>query len=129
MLEEIIKEHPEKYQPYDLLAGLLDDAARALQREKQIEKAKAVFAQAAANYEQSLLINPSRASPYLHLAELLLGPLKENERAVKILGEARQRFPGAPEIVYYLAIAQREAKHPEHAVATFEEALHEAELQ
>src|SRR5438477_9537233 len=34
MLEQIIKEHPEKYQPYDLLAGLLDDAARSLEREK-----------------------------------------------------------------------------------------------
>src|SRR5216684_2707623 len=129
MLEEIIKEHPEKYQPYDLLAGLLDDAGRTLQRGKQIEEAKSVFAKAAENYEQSLLINPGRASPYLHLAELLLGPLKENERAVKVLAEARQHFPSAPEIAYYLAIAQREAKHPEQAVATFEEALHEAELQ
>ena len=129
MLEEIIKEHPEKYQPYDLLAGLLDDAARALEREKKTEQAKAAFAKAAANYEQSLIINPSRASPYLHLAELLLGPLKENDRAVKVLDEARQHFPQTPEIVYYLAIAQREAKHFQEAVATFEEALHEAESE
>src|SRR6266705_1755918 len=127
MLEEIIKEHPEKYQPYDLLAGLLDDAARALEREKKTEQARAAFAKAAANYEQSLTINPGRASPYLRLAELLLGPLKENERAVKILSEARQQFPQTPEIVYYLGIAQREAKHFQEAVATFEEALHEAE--
>ena len=41
MLEQIIKEHPEKYQPYDLLAGLLDDAGRALEREKKTEQAKA----------------------------------------------------------------------------------------
>jgi tetratricopeptide (TPR) repeat protein len=34
MLEQIIKQHPEKYQPYDLLGGLLDDTARALEREK-----------------------------------------------------------------------------------------------
>jgi len=129
MLEAIIKEHPEKYQPYDLLAGLLDDAARALEREKKTEQAKAAFAKAAANYEQSLTINPGRASPYLHLAELLLGPLKENDRAVKVLSEARQHFPQAPEIVYYLAIAQREAKHFQTAVATFEEALHEAEAE
>jgi tetratricopeptide (TPR) repeat protein len=129
MLEEIIKQHPEKYQPYELLGELLDDAARSLQRANQIEQAKTAFAKAAANYEQSLLINPARASTYMHLAELLLGPLKENERAVKILSEARQRFAGAPEIVYYLAIAQREAKHPQQAVATFEEALHEAELE
>jgi len=129
MLEAIIKEHPEKYQPYDLLAGLLDDSARALEREKKTDQAKAAFAKAAANYEQSLIINPRRPSPYLHLAELLLGPLKENERAVKVLSEARQHFPQTPEIVYYLGIAQREAKHFQEAVATFEEALHEAEAE
>ncbi len=128
MLEEIIKQHPEKYQPYDLLAGLLDDTARTLERDKKKDEAKAAFAKAAANYEQSLVVNPDRPSPYLHLAELLLGPLQESERAVKILSEARQHFPRTPEIAYYLGIAQREAKHAQEAVATFEEALHEAEL-
>src|SRR5205085_5686097 len=127
MLQEIIQQHPEKYQPYELLAGLLDDSARALEREKKSDQAKAMFAKAAVNYEQSTVINPARASPYLHLAELLLGPLKESERAVKVLSEARARFPQTPEIVYYLATAQREAKHAQQAVATFEEALREAE--
>ncbi len=129
LLEEIIKEHPEKYQPYDLLAGLLDDSARALERDKKTDQAKATFAKAAANYEQSMIVNPSRVSPYMHLAELLLGPLKEDERAVKVLNEAREHFPQTPEITYYLAIAQREAKHSQESVATFEEALHEAALQ
>jgi tetratricopeptide (TPR) repeat protein len=128
LLEQIIKEHPEKYQPYDLLAQVLDDEARSLQRENRLDEAKTKFAKVAANYEQSLLINPSHAGTYLRLAELLLGPLKDPERAVKFLGEARRRFPGAPEIVYYLAIAQREAKQTQRAVATFEEALHEAQL-
>jgi tetratricopeptide (TPR) repeat protein len=128
MLEQLIKQHPEKYLAYDLLAGLLDDSARALERDKKVDQAKALFAKAAANYEQSLVINPDRPSPYLHLAELALGPLKESARAVKVLSEARQHFPQTPEIVYYLAIAQREAKHYQEAVATFEEALHEAEL-
>jgi tetratricopeptide (TPR) repeat protein len=128
MLQEIIKHHPDEYQPYDLLAGLLDDAGRSLQRSNQTAQAKADFAKAAANYEQSILINPTRPSTYMHLAELLLGPLKENARAMKTLSDARRRFPDIPEIIYYLAIAQREAKHPEQAVATFEEALHEAEL-
>src|SRR5256885_11792426 len=128
MLEQIIKEHPEKYQPYDLLAQVLDDEARSLQRANRLDEAKAKFAKVAANYEQSLLINPNHPSTYLHLAELLLGPLKDADRAVKLLTEARHRFPGAPEIVYYLAIAQREAKQSQQAVATFEEALHEAQL-
>jgi tetratricopeptide (TPR) repeat protein len=129
MLEQIIKEHPEKYQPYDLLAQVLDEEARSLQRENRIEEAKAKFAKVAANYEQSLLINPNHAGTYVRLAELLLGTLKDADRAVKLLGDARRRFPGAPEIVYYLAIAQREAKQSQQAVATFEEALHEAQLE
>src|SRR5438477_10055648 len=129
MLEQIIKEHPEKYQPYDLLAQVLDEEARSLQRANRIEEAKAKFAQVAANYEQSLLINPNHAGAYVRLAELLLGALRDPDRAVKLLGEARRRFPGAPEIVYYLAIAQREAKQSQQAVATFEEALHEAQLE
>jgi tetratricopeptide (TPR) repeat protein len=128
LLEQIIKEHPEKYQPYDLLAQVLDDEARSLQRENRLDEAKAKFAKVAANYEQSLLINPNHAGTYLRLAELLLGPLKTPERAVKFLAEARRRFSGAPEIVYYLAIAQREAKQTQRAVATFEEALREAQL-
>jgi tetratricopeptide (TPR) repeat protein len=129
MLEQIIKEHPEKYQPYDLLAQVLDEEARSLQRANRIEEAKAKFAKVAANYEQSLLINPNHAGTYVRLAELLLGVLRDPDRAVKLLAEARRRFPGAPEIVYYLAIAQREAKQSQQAVATFEEALHEAQLE
>src|SRR5947207_2703337 len=62
MLEQVIKEHPDKYQPYDLLAEVLDDDARSLQRANQIEQAKAEFTKAAASYEQSLLINPTRAN-------------------------------------------------------------------
>src|SRR5207247_653514 len=59
MLEQIIKQHPEKYQPYDLLAQVLDDEARSLQRANRLAEAKAKFAKVAANYEQSLLINPN----------------------------------------------------------------------
>jgi tetratricopeptide (TPR) repeat protein len=127
MLEETIKQHPEKYQPYDLLAQLLDDEARGLARANQADQAHAIFAKAAANYEQSLLINSTRPNTYLRLAELLIGPLKESERAVKILTEARQRFPNAPEFTYFLALALREAKHAQEAVSTFEEALNEAQ--
>lgn len=126
LLQRIIKDSPQKYQPYELLAQLLDDEARALLRENKNEEAKAKFAKAAANYEQSLLINPSRGQTYLRLSELLIGPLRESERAIKILVEARGKFPRVPEFTYFLALAQREAKHAQKAVATFEEALHEA---
>jgi tetratricopeptide (TPR) repeat protein len=127
MLEEIIRKQPAKYQPYELLAQLFDEGARALERASQPEQAKALFVKAAANYEQSLLINPSRANTYLRLAELLIVPLRDSERATRFLAEARQRFPGVAEFTYFLAIALREAKHPQQAVVTFEEALNEAQ--
>jgi tetratricopeptide (TPR) repeat protein len=63
----------------------------------------------------------------LRLAELLLVPLKESERAASILTEARRRYPDAPEFAYYLAIAMRESKKPKDAVIMFEEALNEAQ--
>jgi tetratricopeptide (TPR) repeat protein len=126
-LKEIIKEHPEKYQPYELLGQLHDDEARDLVRSNQPEQATAEFKRAAQNYEQSLLINPNHATTYLRLAELLLVPLKEGERAVSVLTEARRRYPDAPEFAYYLAIALRESKQAKDAVVMFEEALNEAQ--
>jgi tetratricopeptide (TPR) repeat protein len=128
MLEELIKKQPARYQPYELLAQLFDEGARALERANQPAEAKAQFAKAAANYEQSLLINPGHANTYLRLAELLIVPLRDSERAIKVLTEARERFPGVPEFSYFLAIAQREAKHPQQAIITFEEAVNEAQL-
>ncbi|MGI8821249.1 MAG: tetratricopeptide repeat protein [Chthoniobacterales bacterium] len=127
LLQEIIAQTPEKYQPYELLAQLLDEEGRALLRADQPEPAKALFAKAAANYEQSLLINATRGQTYLRLAELLLGPLRDGERGERLLTEARTRFPQVPEFTYFLALAQREAKHTQQAVATFEEAVQEAE--
>ncbi|HEY4282873.1 MAG TPA: tetratricopeptide repeat protein, partial [Chthoniobacterales bacterium] len=128
LLGEIIKQRPERYEAYDLLAQVLDDQARTLQRENKTDEAKKLFAKAAANYEQSALINPRHGITFIRLAELLLGPLHEPQRAVTVLRDARQRFPDVPDIVYYLALALREAKQTQESVATFEEALHESEL-
>ncbi|MFL6528456.1 MAG: tetratricopeptide repeat protein [Chthoniobacterales bacterium] len=127
MLQQIIKEHPENANSYDLLAQLLDDDARALLRDNQTEPAKAQFAKAAANYEQSILINPTRPASYLRLAQLFIGPVKQPERAIALLDDARLRFSESAEFTYLLALAQREAKQSAKAVTTFEEALQEAE--
>ena len=126
-LEAIIQEHPEKYQSYELLAQLHDDEGRALVRANQTDPANAEFKKAAQNYEQSLLINPNHAGTYLRLAELLLVPLKQSERAVSVLIEGRRRYPDAPEFAYYLAIALRKSKKAKDAVIMFEEALNEAQ--
>ncbi len=128
ILQQIISEHPEKYQAYELLAEVYEDEGRALERADKQDDARANFAKAAANYEQCLLINPTHLNNYFRLAELYLGRLRENDRAVKLLTEARRRFPGSPGFAYYLGLALREAKRPQEAVTVFEEALREAEL-
>lgn len=129
MLQEIIQQHPEQYQPYQLLGKVLEEDAAAFAKEKKPKEAKAEFAKAAASYEQSLLINAAQPDNYLHLAELYLTRLRENDRAVKLLQEARRHFPTAPQITYLLAVALRETKQFQPAVATFEEALHEDQAQ
>ena len=129
MLQEIIQQHPEQYQPYQLLGKVLEEDAAALLEAKKLTEAKAEFAKAAASYEQSLLINAAQPDNYLHLAELLLTRLRENDRAVKLLQDARRHFPTAPQLTYLLAVALREAKQTQQAVTTFEEALQESEAQ
>ncbi len=127
MLQEIIQQHPEHYQTYELLGKVLEEEGAALVEAKKLKEAKAQYAKAAANYEQSLLINSAQPDNYLHLAELYLGRLAEPARAVKLLQDARHHFPTAPQITYLLAVALREAKLNQQAVTTFAEALHEAE--
>jgi tetratricopeptide (TPR) repeat protein len=129
MLQEIIQQHPEKYQTYELLGRVLEEDAKSLLEAKKTAEAKAEYAKAAANYEQSILINPAQPDNYVHLAELLLFNLRDNERAVKVLREARRHFPDAAQLTYLLAVALREANHAQESVATFTEALHEAEIQ
>ena len=129
MLQEIIQQHPEKYQPYELLGRVLEEDAKALTEANKPKEAKAEYLKAAASYEQSLLINAAQPESYLHLGELLLGKVRDNERAVRLLQEARRRFPTVPQVTYLLAIALREAKQAQAAVATFAEALHESDAQ
>jgi tetratricopeptide (TPR) repeat protein len=129
MLQEIIQQHPEKYQTYELLGRVLEEDAKALAQAGKAKEAKAEYAKAAASYEQCLLINPAQPDNYLHLAELFLSSLRDNERAVQVLQEARRHFPTAPQITYLLAVALREAKHTQEAVTMFEEAWHEGEAE
>ena len=129
MLQEIIQQHPEKYQTYELLGRVQEEEAKALLAGKKQDQAKSEFAKAAANYEQSLLINPAQPDNYIHLADLLLFNLRDAERAVKALREARRHYPTAAQLTYLLAVALREANHLQESVATFAEALHEAAAQ
>ena len=129
MLQEIIQQHPEKYQTYELLGQVFEEEAKARLKDKKPDEARINFVKAAANYEQSLLINAAQPDNYVHLAEVLLFNLRDNEKAVRVLEDARHHFPTAPQLTYLLAVALREAKHFQESVTTFEEALHESQSQ
>ncbi|HEY1769303.1 MAG TPA: tetratricopeptide repeat protein [Chthoniobacterales bacterium] len=129
MLQEIIQQHPEADQPYELLGKVLEEKGEAYLKEKKLKEAKVAFDKAAASYEQSILINSSQPDNYIHLGELLVTRLRENERAVKLLQDARRHFPTSPQVAYLLAVAQREAGQTQDSVATFEEAISEANAQ
>jgi predicted Zn-dependent protease len=80
MLQEIIKQHPDRYQPYDLLGQLLDEGARDLARARQTDAAKAEFAKAAVNYEQSLIDQP-RSRKHLFAFSRIINRSFERQRA------------------------------------------------
>src|SRR5581483_1453632 len=112
VLQKLIKDNPVRYETYELLGELYEkkgDTKRALE-----------------NYQQTLLLDPAVPINYLRVAQLFIN-INEFDKAVATVKEARQKFPQVPQITYSLAIAYSKAKKNQEAVATFEEALHEAE--
>ena len=115
-LEDSIKQNPVQPQAYEALAKIYKDAG---QEEKAIQ-----------NYEQSLLLNPRDMRGYQDLAILLVEPKhveqevarKYAQLAVKVLTEARKRFPDQPAFTYLLGVALEEDKQHQQALNTFEQA-------
>ena len=112
-LEEMVKNNPTKFEIYEFLARLYEEAGN---------KERAL-----ANYEQALLIAPDQPELYLGVAQAELS-LKEYDRAIGTLEDARRRFP-IPQITYSLAIALSSAKRFSDALPIFEAALQEAEAR
>ena len=77
---------------------------------------------ALANYQQTLLLNPAVWENYEIVAELQ-AQLKNYEKAIATLAEARARFPERPELTYDLALALSVTNRHQEAVTKFEEAL------
>lgn len=111
-LKQLIQEDPLRYESYELLAELY--------AEKGDQQG------ALASYQQMLLLNPAQPANYVRVADALLKMQKFDE-AIRTLTDARAKFPRLPILTYYLALAQSQAKKPQEAVVTFEEALHEGE--
>ena len=112
-LEEMVKNNPTKFEIYEFLARLYEEAGN---------KERAL-----ANYEQALLIAPDQPELYLGVAQAELS-LKEYDRAIGTLEDARRRF-AIPQITYSLAIALSTAKRFADALPIFEAALQEAETR
>ncbi|HZC59990.1 MAG TPA: tetratricopeptide repeat protein [Chthoniobacterales bacterium] len=112
-LEEMVKNNPTKFEIYEFLARLYEEAGN---------KERAL-----ANYEQALLIAPDQPELYLGVAQAELS-LREYDRAIGTLEDARRRF-AIPQITYSLAIALSSAKRFADALPIFEAALQEAETR
>jgi tetratricopeptide (TPR) repeat protein len=110
-LEEMVKANPLKFEIYEFLARLYEEAGN---------KSRAL-----ANYEQALLLAPNQPENYLHTAGVEI-ELKQYDRAISTLAEARRRFP-IPQITYSLAIALATAKRYSEALPIFEAALQDAQ--
>ena len=112
ILRESIKENPLQQEAYDMLG--------------QVYEEKGDVAGALASFQQYLLLNPALWQNYARVAEIEI-ELKEYDKAIDTLVEARRKFPERPELTYRLATALSEVKRSQEALTKFEEAEHEAQ--
>jgi tetratricopeptide (TPR) repeat protein len=111
VLQKLIKDNPLRFETYELLGELYEEQGE-MQR-------------ALASYRQTLLLDGSQPINYLRVTDLFL-KIKDNAKAVETMKEARDKFPGLPQITYSLALALTQAKEFQEAITTFEEAAGEA---
>ncbi len=107
VLEEIVKESPQRFDTYELLGELYEQ--------------KGDLDRALANFEHSLLLDASEPRNHMRLADLLL-QAKKYDQAVKMIEKARTKFPDRPFITYGLALALSKAKRHEESLSIFAQA-------
>ena len=112
VLEEMVKASPQRFDTYELLGELYEQ--------------KGDLDRAMANYEHSLLLDASEPRNHLRLADLLR-QAKKYDQAVKMLEQARAKFPDLPFITYGLALALSQAKRHEESLTAFAQAQADAE--
>ncbi len=112
VLREAIKENPLQQEAYDMLG--------------QVYEEKGDTAGALSSFQQYLLLNPTLWQNYARVAEIEI-LVKQYDKAIDTLTEARRRFPERPELTYRLATALSEVKRNQESLTMFEEAEHEAE--
>lgn len=112
VLEEIVKESPQRFDTYELLGELYEQKG-------DLDRAMALF-------EHSLLLDSSEPRNHLRLADLLRQQ-KKYDKAVEMLEQARKKFPDLPFITYGLALALSQAKRHEESLTAFAQAQADAE--
>ena len=100
VLEDIIRREPLRYEIYNYLGELYEDL-----EQDDI---------AAVDYQQSLVVNPSQLAPYLRLAVIGLKQKKYDD-VLRTLAAAKERFPLAYQIPYFIGLVHSDKK--EHALA------------
>lgn len=113
VLEEMVKINPLRAETYEFLGQLYE-------QQGDVEKALSA-------YQQTLLLAPNQPLNYLRIADMQVS-VRQPEKAVETLREARRRFPDVPQVTYSLAFALSQAGNHAAAMTTFEEALREAEV-
>ncbi len=112
-LEAIIKADPAKVYAYEMLGKIFEE-------EKEYERA-------IRNYEQVLLLTPNQPAAYQRMAEIFAVQLKNPDKAVEVLAEARRRFSDLPVFSYMLARTLTIAKRYDEALSMFDQTAAEAE--
>jgi len=112
MLEEVVAEHPMRFETYELLGELYQQ--------------KGDMEHALINFEQTLLLDGSSAENYLRLTDLYL-KLKRIDKAVDTMRQARAKFPDVPQIGISLAVTLSQAKRHTESMTAFAEAQADAE--
>lgn len=111
VLEKLAEEAPSRMETQALLGELHLMAGRV--------------PQALASYEAILRLDPRQAPAYLRIADLQMR-LKQGDKALATLKEARKQFPGTALITYSLAVTLAQNRQFRQALEVFEATLREA---
>jgi len=127
MLEENLRQHPEISALRSACSGLRRSSA-GVPGENRVRSESCLF-EAAANYEQSLLINPDHAITYVRLAELLLARSKMLSARSQLLTERAVIFRMLLRWPITWGWRYGRLNIRNRPSLLFEEALHESELE
>ena len=112
LLEQVVAEKPLRFETHELLGELYEQ--------------KGEMDKALASFEHSLMLDGTRPTNYVRVAEMYLRQ-KKGDKAVEVMRAARAKFPDMPVITRVLASTLSQAKRHTEAMTAFAEAKADAE--